>query len=108
MELEKGDFLYQVDQELFLVVTDISKKSYTFSVHGWRTIDKERIDQYLDDPKSNIHHMDTVQSVIRNEGSQSMKEEYEELRAMFEDVYGSSDLTFGESFSMEDTDGSNE
>jgi len=35
-DLTAGDFLYQSDQELFLVVVDETEDSYVFAAHGWR------------------------------------------------------------------------
>lgn len=54
-ELSPGDFLYQSDQELFLVVMEEKEESYRFAAHGWRDIDKERLDEYIEDSRSKIH-----------------------------------------------------
>lgn len=48
VDLEPGDFLYQADQELFLVCIENRDDEVEFAVHGWRTIDKERLEHYVD------------------------------------------------------------
>lgn len=63
-ELSSGDFLYQSDQELFLVVMEENEESYKFAVHGWRDIDKERLDEYIEDSRSKVHKQDTFEDEV--------------------------------------------
>lgn len=62
--LEPGDFLYQADQELFLVCMEDREDEIEFAVHGWRTIDKERLDSYLDADRPIIHTEDEVREAV--------------------------------------------
>jgi len=46
-DLEEGDCLFQPEREVFYVVTDVEEDSVNFAIHGWRSIGKERIGEYL-------------------------------------------------------------
>lgn len=45
--LSKGDCLFHPQQESFFVVTDTGEDSINFAIHGWRSIDKDRLESYL-------------------------------------------------------------
>lgn len=66
-ELSPGDFLYQSDQELFLVVIEENEDSFKFAVHGWRDIDKERIDEYIEDSRSKVHKQEKFEDEVTDE-----------------------------------------
>jgi len=82
-ELSKGDFVYQSDQELFLVVTGETDNSYTFAVHGWREIDKERLDEYVSHNNGKLHKQKAVEKVIDEDATQSERESFEKMVEMF-------------------------
>lgn len=83
-DLEPGDFLYQSDQELFLVVVEENKNSYLFAAHGWRDIDKERIDQYLEDTKSKVHQQEQIEQLVEEKGNAQTIERFEKLKELFQ------------------------
>lgn len=91
LDLETGDFVYQSDLELFLVVIGETENTYRFAAHGWREIDKERVDEYLSHDSAKLHPADDVSDVVENKGSDEEKEHFDQLRAMF-DVYADLDL----------------
>jgi len=78
-DLSKGDFVYQTDQELFLVVIDEGDESYTFAVHGWREIGKERLDEYLDHQNGKLFSEDQLTSLIEDEGDDDDIENFSRL-----------------------------
>jgi hypothetical protein len=90
-DLSKGDFLYQSDQELFLVVIDDSDDSYMFAVHGWRDIDKERIDEYIEDSRSKVHRQDEIEDLISEKGDTDTKRQFNKLKQLFA-VYENADI----------------
>lgn len=83
VELSPGDFLYQSDQELFLVLIEETEDSYVFAAHGWRDIDKERIDEYIEDTRSQLHEQDEVEELIDHKGSDKTKQKFNELKQLF-------------------------
>lgn len=83
VELSPGDFLYQSDQELFLVVVEENDESFKFAVHGWRDIDKERIDEYIEDSRSKVHKQDEVEDLISDEGDDQTREQFNRLKQLF-------------------------
>jgi len=91
VDLEEGDFVYQSDLELFLVVIDETDNSYRFAAHGWREIDKNRVDEYLSHDNAKLHRADDVTDVVENNGSDEEKEHFNQLKTMF-DVYDDIDL----------------
>jgi len=90
-DLSTGDFLYQSDQELFLVVTSETENSYEFAVHGWREIGKDRIDGYIDDSRSKVHKQDEVDELISEKGDVSTQQQFNKLKQLFS-VYRNADL----------------
>lgn len=100
--LEEGDFVYQSEQELFLVVADEDEDSYTFAVHGWRTIDKERLDDYLDG--GTLHDGTEVEEVVADADSDVTRQRFEELQELFE-IYEDGLTEDGphEEFALDDT-----
>lgn len=90
-DLEKGDFLYQSDQELFLVLIEEDGDSYTFAAHGWRDIDKERIDEYIKDDKSKIHRQEEIEKLVEDKGDDEEEEQFARLLELF-DAYGDADI----------------
>lgn len=90
-DLSEGDFLYQADQEIFLVVTGEGEESYHLAVHGWREIDKERLDEYISHSNSKLHKQSDVIEDVENKASEEQQTNFEKLRQMFE-VYADLDL----------------
>jgi len=90
-ELSPGDFLYQSDQELFLVVVEESDESFKFAVHGWRDIDKERIDGYIENSHSKVHRQNELEEFIENEGDTEVREQFNKLKQLFS-VYEQADV----------------
>lgn len=82
-ELEEGDFVYQSDQELFLVVIDQDEDSYSFAVHGWRNIDKERLSEYIDHQNGKLYRQDQITELVENEGDAETKEHFSKLQELF-------------------------
>ncbi len=90
-DLSAGDFLYQSDQELFLVVTGETEDSYTFAAHGWRDIGKDRIDEYIEDSRSKIHRQGEIEQLIDENGDSSTEEQFNKLTQLFR-VYEKADI----------------
>lgn len=104
-ELSKGDFVYQSDLELFLVVIEETENSYKFAAHGWREIDKERLDEYLSHDNGKLHKQDDIIEYVENEAGPELKEQFDRMREMFM-AYSDGDLEDGfphENFTLEDT-----
>lgn len=91
VDLEPGDYLYQSDQELFLVVVDVREDSYLFAAHGWRDIDKERLDQYIEDSHSKVHKQNEVEEFINSEGDNNDELQFNKLKQLFS-VYENADI----------------
>lgn len=83
-DLSTGDFVYQSDQELFLVVIDETENKYRFSVHGWRNIDKKRLDEYLSHDNGKLHSKEQIESFVEEEGDEKEREHYEKMKRVFE------------------------
>lgn len=90
-ELSVGDFVYQSDQELFLVCIGEDDNTYKFAVHGWRNIDKERLDEYVSHDNGKLYKQDDITEVVENEGADSEQRHFEQMREMFE-TYAEVDL----------------
>lgn len=90
-ELSKGDFLYQSDQELFMVVTEVEEDTIKFAAHGWREIDKDRIEEYIEDSGSKVHGQDKVEELITNEGDDETRDKFNKLKQLFS-VYEQAEL----------------
>lgn len=104
-DLEEGDFVYQADLELFLVVTEETENSYKFAAHGWREIDKERVDEYLSHDNAKMNKQEDIIEVVENDGSDDVKEQFEKLLRMF-NAYADHDLEDGfphENWTLKDT-----
>lgn len=82
-ELEEGDFIYQADQELFLVCIDENDDSYEFAVHGWRTIGKERLDRYMENDPT-LQSEAQVEEVVRQADDPQGSEKLGWLKGVFE------------------------
>lgn len=87
-DLTAGDFLYQSDQELFLVVTGETEDSYTFAVHGWREIGKDRIDGYIQNNRSKVHRQGEIEDFISDADP---AKELNKLKQLFS-VYEKADI----------------
>lgn len=92
MNLEPSDFLYQSDQELFLVMLEEGEDSYLFAAHGWRVIDKDRVDQYLEDSRSKVHHQDEIKQLLADSADDKTRMQFEKLQQLF-DTYEDFDLS---------------
>lgn len=82
-DLSVGEFLYQSDQELFLVVSDESEESYRFSVHGWRTIDKDRVEEYVSHDNGKLYSKEQIEEFVKEEGNEQQVENYTRLKEIF-------------------------
>jgi hypothetical protein len=91
IDLNAGDFLYQSDQELLLVVTGETEDTYNFAVHGWRNIDKERIEEYVEDSRSKVHQQDEVEEIVNEKGDEQTQENFNQLKQLF-NVYKRAEL----------------
>lgn len=83
LELEPGDFLYQPDRELFLVVMEEQDDSFVLAAHGWRNIDKQRLKEYVDGHGS-LHRQDDVDTIIDEQASDDTREKYNRLLDLFQ------------------------
>lgn len=102
LDLEQGDFLYQVNQELFLVVMDERDDSYLFSVHGWRDIDKGRAYEYVEGEPGKLHSQEMFEQVVEDKGDDEVSQKYAELKELFQQYADDFDESPGERFAMED------
>lgn len=84
IDLSEGDFVYQSNQELFLAVIGESENSYQFAVHGWRDIDKERLDEYISHDNGKLYQQDDVTEFVEEEGESEEIEHFQQMREMFE------------------------
>lgn len=103
--LEPGDFLYQADQELFLVCIENREDEVDFAVHGWRTIDKKRLEKYLDAEKPVIHTEEMVQNVVDEADDEDAEEKLSWLKEIFAQ-YEAADIEESSAhsdFSLDDT-----
>lgn len=104
VDLSPGDFLYQADQELFLVCIQNQEDEIEFAAHGWRTIDKERLDEYLEAEKPIIHTEDQVRDVIDEADDPQAEEKLDWLKNIFEQYEADIEESSAHSdFSLEDT-----
>lgn len=83
VDLDVGDFLFQGDQELFLVVTGETETGYRFSVHGWREINNHRLQEYLDGEHGRLHRSDEIADVITEDGDEDVQRKFERLQELF-------------------------
>ena len=102
LDIEQGDFLYQVDQELFLVAMEEREDSYLFSVHGRRDISKGRAFDYVEGGPGKLHDQDTFETVVEQKGDENIAEKYEQLKELFQQYAKNSDSEPGDTFAMED------
>jgi uncharacterized protein YnzC (UPF0291/DUF896 family) len=72
-------------------VTSVNENTVNLSAHGWREIDKQRLDEYISHSSSKLNKQDDVIELVDNEGSDEEQESFEKLRQMFE-VYADTDL----------------
>jgi hypothetical protein len=103
-KLEEGDFLYQSDQELFLVVIDEIDDEYIFAAHGWRTIDKSRVKEYIEDDRSKVHEQEKLEKLVDEKGDDQTEAQFNKLKQLFA-VYENADIPRGgpqNSFQLED------
>lgn len=103
VDLKPGDFLYQADQELFLVCIEDRDEEVEFAVHGWRTIDKERLGKYLDADKPVIHTEEQVRKVVEDVDDPKADEKLEWLTDIFEQYKNVEVDATHSDFSLDDT-----
>lgn len=84
LDIEPGDFLYQVDQELFLVAMEEREDTYLFSVHGWREIDKARADGYVNGEPGKLHSQEQFERVVEEKADDETTANYEQLKQLFQ------------------------
>lgn len=92
IDLSKGDFVYQSDQELFLVVMGETENSYQFAVHGWRDIDKQRLDEYVSHDNGKLYQQSDIDEVVESEGNDDEVEHFEQMKQMFR-AYANIDIS---------------
>ena len=100
MDLSEGDFLYQGEQELFLVVVDKTDDTYRLAAHGWRDIDKKRLDEYVESEHMSIYKGEDVIREVKRDGDSEMEDRISQLQRMLFDTY--SERTFTEEGPVED------
>lgn len=104
VQLEPGDFLYQSDQELFLVVTGETDNGYKFSVHGWREISDGRLSEYLDGEHGKLHHSQEIEQTIEETEEPEILETFRRLQELFENYEsGEKNEELAETFALDDT-----
>lgn len=85
LDLEPGDFLYQADQEIFLVVMEEQDDSYLLAAHGWRNIGKDRLDDYIqNEQRSKLYGQDEVDEIVGEEADDRAAANYTRLRGLFQ------------------------
>lgn len=102
--LEPGDYLYQANDELFLAVTEVNKDEVQFAVHGWRTIDKDRLSAYLSADRPVLHTEEQVHEVVEDVDDPDAEDKLQWLEGIFK-KYEERDVpddSAHEDFSMED------
>lgn len=107
MELNEGDFLYQADQELFLVVVEENEESYKLAAHGWREVGKDRLSEYIENEHMSLYTSKEVVEEIEQSDEESLHQRIKDLKRILFDTYA--DRTFDEdgpqsSFILRDTD----
>ena len=100
MDLSEGDFLYQGEQELSLVVVDETDDTYRLAAHGWRDIDKKRLDEYVESEHMSIYKGEDVIREVKRDGDSEMEDRISQLQRMLFDTY--SERTFTEEGPVED------
>lgn len=106
MDLSEGDFLYQGEQELFLVVVDETDDTYRLAAHGWRDIDKKRLDEYVESEHMSIYKGEDVIREVKRDGDSEMEDRISQLQRMLFDTYSERTFTEGgpvEDFILDDT-----
>lgn len=83
LDLECGDYVYQSDQELFLVVTGVHEESYEFAVHGWREIADYRLAEYLEGESGQLHRQEDVEDVVEAERDAETQQKFNQLTRLF-------------------------
>lgn len=84
VDLEPGDFVYQSDQELFLVVMEETEDGYRFAVHGWREIGHNRLHEYIEGEHGKLYKEDELEQIIEEEADDDTRQHFERLRDVFE------------------------
>jgi len=90
-DLTVGDFVYQSDQEIFLVVVGERDDSYRFAVHGWRDIGKDRLDEYISHSSGKLYSQEKIDAMVEDEADDTTREKYNQMKKMFS-VYEDVDL----------------
>lgn len=83
IDLEPGDFVYQSDQELFLVVMEEGDDSYHMAAHGWREIGKERLTEYVQGQHGKLYRQEEIDEIITEEADDNTVQNYERLHDLF-------------------------
>lgn len=105
LDLSPGDYIYQSDQEIFLVVTAVNEDSYEFAVHGWREIADYRLQEYLDSEGGTLHRQDTVKQVVEEEKDSETAKQFDYMTDLFaEYADGLSDEGPHKEFGLVDSD----
>ena len=106
VDLDVGDFVYQSDQKLFMVVTEETEDGYMFAVHGWREIDSDRLEQYLDEDGGKLYEQQHIKDALIGKTDEEdevvqMFERLEDLFKEYEDIDVSTKNV--DNFMLEDT-----
>lgn len=84
MMFEKGDFFYDPEHELFLVVSSTDDETYTLAVHGWWELSEDRIEEYREEKMPGFVTADELEELIAADGSDELQETFAEIQALFE------------------------
>jgi len=89
-ELDAGDVLFQPSQEMFYVVSGVDDEHVRFAVHGWRSMGKDRLSDYLseDGKEKFLYTEPEFREIIDDEDAESR---FNELKSMVDDVYSDGD-----------------
>lgn len=107
-ELSRGEFLYDAEQELFYVVVQQNNDTVTFAVHGWRTMNVDRVDEYITSDRVSLFHEDDVHEVIEEDGDKKLAEQIAALKKNVFNVYQEREYDEDgphESFALDETSG---
>jgi hypothetical protein len=90
--MEPGEFLYQSDQEIFMVVIEENDDSYVFAVHGWREVDKNRLESYLAENGGTLYTEHDTRVTVEEHGTDEQLKHYEEMVKFFR-MYADADTS---------------
>lgn len=105
VDLEPGDFVYQANEEIFLVVMETNENNIEFAAHGWRTINRDRLDSYLEADIPVMHTAEEVREVAMSSDDPKAAQKLTWLEDLFA-IYAEADIeedSAHSDFALEDT-----